>query len=134
MWRFLCVLFVSAASCSSSHQIANSSNDITDAAHRSRGRFVWIADEAVKPAPNMPGIHQTATEGIEDQETIIRSAARIIYNLPGVKDVTPFWAELVVWGMVFLSLVGVVIILLNSGIVDLFKRLILRWWPKRGSN
>jgi len=132
MWRFLCVLFVSAASCSSSHQIANSSNDITDAAHRSRGRFVWIADEAVKPTPNMPGIHQTATEGIDDQETIIRSAARIIYNLPGVKDVTPFWAELVVWGMVFLSMVGVVIILLHSGLFQVFRRLVTKLLSRIG--
>jgi len=132
MWRLLCVLFVSAASCSSSHQIANSSNDITDAAHRSRGRFVWIADEAVKPAPNMPGIHQTATEGVEDQDTIIRSAARIIYNLPGVKDVTPFWAELVVWGMVFLSLVGVVIILLHSGLFQVFRRLLAKLLARIG--
>jgi len=132
MWRFLCVLFVFAASCSSSHQIANSSNDITDAAHRSRGRFVWIADEAVKPAPNMPGIHQTATEGIDDQDTIIRSAARIIYNLPGVKDVTPFWAELLVWGMVFLSLVGVVIILLHSGLFQVLRRLISKLLSRIG--
>jgi len=132
MWRFLYVLFVFAPSCSSSHQIANSSNDITDAAHRSRGRFVWIADEAVKPTPNMPGIHQTATEGIDDQETIIRSAARIIYNLPGVKDVTPFWAELVVWGMVFLSMVGVVIILLHSGLFQAFRRLVTKLLSRIG--
>jgi len=128
------VLLLVASGCSSSHQIASSSNEITDAAHSSRGRFVWIADEATKSSPDLPGIHTLARGGIEEQETIIKSAARIIYNLPGVKDVTPFWAELLVYGMVFLSLVGVVIILLHSGLLQLIKRFILRWLPTRTAN
>ena len=131
---FVCLFVICASGCSSSHQIASSSNQITDAAHSSRGRFVWIADEATKPEPNLPGIHTTALGGIEEQETIIKSAARIIYNLPGVKDVTPFWAELIVYGMVFLSLVGVIIILLHSGILQLLKRFVLRWLPTRPAN
>jgi len=125
MKRAAVTLFLLLASgCSSSHQIASSSNQITDAAHSSRGRFVWIAGEATKPEPNLPGIHTTALGGIEEQETIIESAARIIYNLPGVKDVTPFWAELIVYAMVFLSLVGVIIILLHSGLFQVLRKLI----------
>lgn len=117
-----------ASGCSSSHQIASSSNEINAAAHSSRGRFVWIADEAVKPSPNLPGIHQTATEGIGEQETIIKSAANIVYNLPGVKNVTPLWAELIVLGMIFVSLVGVVIILLHSGLLQLVRGLLSKWF------
>lgn len=126
-----CVVMQLASGCSSSHQIAASSNDINAAAHSSRGRFVWIADEAVKSSPNLPGIHQTATAGIAEQESIIKNAAAIVYNLPGVKDITPFWAELIVWGMLFLSLVGVVIILLHSGLLQVVKNIVDRWFgPK----
>jgi hypothetical protein len=130
----VCLFVVFASGCSSSHQIAASSNDITQAAHNSRGRFVWIADEAIKPAPNLPGIHTTALEGIEEQDTIIESAARIVYALPGVKDITPFWAELLVWGMVFLSLVGAVIVLIHSGFISLIQRLLSRLWVKKSND
>lgn len=130
----VCLIVMCASSCSSSHQIAASSNDISQAAHNSRGRFVWIADEAIKPAPNLPGIHITALEGIEEQDTIIKSAARIVYALPGVKDITPFWAELLVWCMVFLSLIGVVIVLLHSGLVGVIQRLFARLWVKKSND
>lgn len=127
----VCLVMQLASGCSSSSQIAASSNDISGAAHSSRGRFVWIADEAVKPSPNMGGIHQTAKEGITEQETIIAATARIIYNLPGVRDVTPFWAELAVWAMVFLSLVGAVIIVLQTGVLQVVKSWVLALFVRK---
>jgi hypothetical protein len=124
------VLLLVGASCSSSSQIASSSNEIVSTAHSSKGRFVWIADETDKPSPNIPGIKAHAVAGAAEQDTIIQNAAKIIYNLPGVKDITPFWAELLVWGLIAIAVVGVVVIAMQTGFPSLIGRFIVRWFPK----
>jgi len=121
---------LAASACSSERVIARSSNEIVANATSSRGRFVWIADESQKPQPNLPAITTTAQEGIAEQSSIIESAAQIIYNLPGVRDVTPFWAELLVWALIAVSCAGVVIILIQTGIARVVGRLVARWLPR----
>jgi hypothetical protein len=91
---------------------------------------VWIADETDKPSPNIPGIKAHAEAGAAEQDTIIQNAAKIIYNLPGVKDITPFWAELLVWGLIAIAVVGVVVIAMQTGVPSLIGRFIVRWFPK----
>jgi len=124
---------LAASACSSERVIARSSNEIVANATSSRGRFVWIADESQKPQPNLPAITTSAQEGIVEQTSIIESAANIIYNLPGVRDVTPFWAELLVWALIAVSCAGVVIIIIQTGIARMVGQLVARWLPK-GSN
>jgi len=121
---------LAASGCSSERAIARSSNEIVSNATSSRGRFVWIADESQKPQPNLPAITSSAQEGIVEQTSIIESAATIIYNLPGVRDVTPFWAELLVWALIAVSCAGVVIIVIQTGIARLVGQLIARLLPK----
>lgn len=123
----LCVL----AACSSEKVIAHNSNEIVAAAQSSRGRFVWIADEAGKPAPNLPGIQASALEGVTEQSGIIKSAATIIYNLPGVRDVTPVWAEMLVWALIAISIVGCVLVVFQTGIPKLIAGWIGRLMPKK---
>jgi hypothetical protein len=130
----LAALALAAGGCSSERAIAHQSNQIVQTATSSRGRFVWIADESTRPSPNLAGINETARAGIEEQQTIIESAATIIYNLPGVRDVTPFWAELLVWALIAVSVVGVVIIAMQTGIPSMIGRFVQRWLPKPKSN
>lgn len=127
MKRLCYIVLLVAAGCSSSGQIANSSNEIVSTAHSSKGRFVWIADETDKLEPNIQGIKQQAVAGAAEQESIIKNAARIIYNLPGVKDVTPFWAELLVWALIAVAIVGGCVILFQTGIVQLVASFIKRF-------
>lgn len=124
---------LAASACSSERAIARSSNEIVSNATSSRGRFVWIADESQKAQPNLPAITTSAQEGIVEQSSIIESAATIIYNLPGVRDVTPFWAEMLVWALIVTACAGVVIILMQTGIARMVGQLIARWLP-RGNN
>jgi len=127
-------LALAVGGCSSERAIAHQSNQIVATATSSRGRFVWIADETTKPAPNLVGIHESARAGIAEQQSIIESAASIIYNLPGVRDVTPFWAELLVWALIAVSVVGVVMVAMQTGIPTVIARFVQRWLPKPKSD
>jgi len=130
----LASLTLAAGGCSSERAIAHQSNQIVQTATSSRGRFVWIADESTKPTPNLAGINETALAGAQEQQTIVESAATIIYNLPGVRDVTPFWAELLVWALIAVSGVGVVVIAMQTGIPTMIGRFVQRWLPKPKSD
>jgi len=130
----LASLTLAAGGCSSERAIAHQSNQIVQTATSSRGRFVWIADESTKPTPNLAGINETALAGAQEQQTIVESAATIIYNLPGVRDVTPFWAELLVWALIAVSVVGVVVIAMQTGIPTMIGRFVQRWLPKPKSD
>lgn len=124
-----------SSGCSSERAIAHSSNQIVSTAQSSRGRFVWIADEAGKQSPNLPGIRLSAIDGVSEQESIIQSAATIIYNLPGVRDVTPVWAEIIVWALIAISAVGIVIIIIQTGLPRLMASWISRLMPSaRGAS
>lgn len=122
-----------SSGCSSERAIAHSSNQIVSTAQSSRGRFVWIADEAGKQSPNLPGIRLSAIDGVSEQESIIQSAATIIYNLPGVRDVTPVWAEIIVWALIAISAIGVIVILMQTGIPRLISSWIARFMPRKAN-
>jgi len=120
--RCLILLIIILAGCQSGGaEIARGSTEISDLAHQSRGRFVYINSEAQVVNPNMSEIVLQSAAGIEEQESIIESVARIIHSLPGVRDITPWWAEALTWILIFLSLIGTVVLMAHLGVFTFIR-------------
>jgi len=111
-----------AAGCSASGRIAENANEVRRLAESSRGRFDAIGTEVLQPAPDVATIAREAEGGSAEQDAIIHATAGIVEALPGVSDVTPWWATLIARVMVALAVVGVAVILWTTGIGALVKR------------
>jgi hypothetical protein len=108
--------------CSASGRIAENANEVRRLAESSRGRFDAIGTEARAQAPDLVSIAREADGGSSEQQAIILATAGIVEALPGVADVTPWWATLIARVMVALAVVGVAVILWTTGIGSLVKR------------
>ena len=111
MRNALAGLLLLLAACSPSRQIAVAA---TDAAGR--------AEEIHRLAERI-GATSTQPEVVADAATIavqakaIEAAAGSIHRaLPGVEDQTPWWATLLQWGFVAVSVVAVVVLVWQTGI------------------
>ena len=111
---------ISGTGCSDAQRIADASAVARTNAESSRGRFVWIADNATDAS----GVQAQAVEGVKEQAAIIAATEGIVRALPGVKDVTPWWANLIGWGLIALAIVGVVALLWMTGIGSFLRTLL----------
>lgn len=109
-----------AGGCSSSSYIADASQEVRRNAESSQRRFVWIADNP----SDAPKVAEVAEGGIGEQQAIIAASEGIVRALPGVKDVTPYWASLLSWGLIALSVIGVVTLLWMTGIGSFVRQLL----------
>ena len=105
--------------CSAERQIATSSTSIGALAHSSKGRFVEIVSQTDSAKPDLIIIREQATAGAGEQEQIVDAVAAIVASLPGVSDVTPWWAEMLARVLVAVALVALAALFLRSGIVEL---------------
>ena len=69
-------------------------------------------------------VRADAKAGKREQVAILAASEEIVRALPGVKDVTPWWATLLSWGLIALSVVGVVALLWMTGLGAFVKRLL----------
>jgi len=115
-------ILLAAAGCSASGRIAENANEVRRLAESSRGRFDAIGTEARSTAPDVGAIAREAEGGSAEQQAIVRATAGIVEALPGVSDVTPWWATLVARTMAALAVVGVAVILWTTGLGSLVKR------------
>lgn len=109
-----------ANGCSDAQRIADASAVARTKAESSRGRFVWIEGNASDTA----GVRAQAAEGAKEQVAIIAATEGIVRALPGVKDVTPWWANLIGWGLIALAIVGIVALLWMTGIGSFLRTLL----------
>ncbi len=113
---------ICAIGCSDTQRIADASGVIRTNAESSKQRFDRI--EAATVDGKYGGIAPDAKAGAKEQATIIGATEAIVRALPGVKDVTPWWANLLSWGLIALSVVGVVTLLWMTGLGAFVKRLL----------
>ena len=109
-----------AFGCSDAKRIADGASVARRNAESSHGRFVWIGEHA----DDTDGVQQQAAAGAKEQVAIIEATEGIVKALPGVKDVTPWWATMIGWALVALSVVGVVALLWMTGIGSFVRQLL----------
>jgi len=113
---------ICAIGCSDTQRIADASGVIRTNAESSKQRFERI--EAATVDGKYGGIAPDAKAGAKEQARIIGATEVIVSALPGVKDVTPWWANLLSWGLIALSVIGVVALLWMTGLGAFVKRLL----------
>lgn len=116
------VLVLGTIGCSDTQRIADASGVIRTNAESSKQRFERI--EAATVDGKYGGIAPDAKAGAKEQARIIGATEVIVSALPGVKDATPWWANLLSWGLIALSVVGVVALLWMTGIGSFVRRLL----------
>jgi hypothetical protein len=115
-------LAICAIGCSDSRRIADASGVIRTNAESSKARFERVETSAL--AANDPQIVTEAQAGAKEQATIIGATDAIVRALPGIKDATPWWASLLSYGLIALSVIGVVALLWMTGIGAFIKRIL----------
>lgn len=108
-------------SCSDTQRIADASGVIRSNASESKARFERIEANA---DTDPPAVKADAKAGKREQVAILAASEDIVRALPGVKDVTPWWASLLSWGLIALSVIGVVALLWMTGLGAFVKRLL----------
>ena len=129
IWAVILLLFILATafvlgSCSASTEIAKASTLIGDKAASSKVRFALIEEEAGATTPDLAVIKSEAVGGQRDQDVILNYASDIQHLLPSVEDQTPYWLNVVEYGLIVLGILGACWLLWYTGIGALIKGLI----------
>lgn len=126
MARLLAILALAAlAGCASaSGRIADSATAIRANAESSRARFDRIGAGAATGQPDPLAIGADAKAGAHEQGEIIRATEEVVRALPGIRDLEPWWAKLVAWALVALSVLGIALLLWMTGIGAFVKRVL----------
>lgn len=111
-----------AVGCSPAARIADASGVIRSNAESSLDRFGRVETSAL--ARNDRQIVTEARAGASEQRAIIGATETIVSNLPGVRDVVPWWATMLTYGAVALSIVGIVALLWMTGIGQFLRTLL----------
>jgi hypothetical protein len=105
------------AGCSTAtEKIARSSNEIGTLARSSGRRFETIHEETWKPDPSIPVIRTQAEGGIVEQEQILGLVDAVQVYLMGTTNITPWWAEVVTYALLALSISGVAFLVWHLGL------------------
>ena len=121
-WSILAVaiLAVALCGCSSAVQsISAEASDIDDLSRSSEGRFVTIGELS-----DDDKIHNETKHGISEQQAIQSSVATIREELPRVEDRRPWWSKMVGRVAIAGALIAILLILWNTGIGHLLRRLV----------
>ena len=111
-----------AAGCSPAARIADASGVIRSNAESSLDRFARV--ETYGAAAGDRRIVTEAKGGAAEQRAIIGATETIVSNLPGVRDVTPWWAQMLTYGAVALAIVGIVALLWMTGLGQFLRTLL----------
>jgi hypothetical protein len=117
MTRALVIVCAVIAGCSTAtEKIARSSNEIGTLARSSGRRFETIHEETWKPDPSIPAIRTQAEGGIVEQEQILGLVDAVQVYLMGTTNITPWWAEVVTYALLALSISGVAFLVWHLGL------------------
>ncbi|MAV54775.1 MAG: hypothetical protein CMJ28_02325 [Phycisphaerae bacterium] len=120
----LCITAFLLGSCSASTEIAKASTVIGDKAASSKNRFALIEQEAEASSPDLVLIKSEAVGGQKEQDVILNYSSDIQHLLPSVEDQTPYWLNVVEYGLIVLGLLGTCWLLWYTGVGALIKGLI----------
>jgi hypothetical protein len=129
IWAFILLLVVLFSpfllgSCSASTEIAKASTVIGDKAASSKNRFAVIEEEAGTTTPDLAVIKSEAVGGQREQDAILTYASDIQHLLPSVEDQTPYWLNVVEYGLIVLGIIGTCWLLWYTGIGSLIRGLV----------
>ncbi len=114
--------------CSASQHIAEEANTISMRADR----IIRITDQIGHTSKEVESI-RSATEIQMEAQKIRASVAEIHATLPGVKDITPWWADLIRWLLIAAAGAALVWVLYATGAASAI-RVAIGWIPRRKIN
>ncbi len=114
--------------CSASQHIAEEANTISMRADR----IIRITDQIGHTSKEVESI-RSATEIQLEAQKIRASVAEIHATLPGVKDITPWWADLIRWLLIASAGAALVWVLYATGAASAI-RVAIGWIPRRKIN
>lgn len=122
MYRLFLFIIVLVAGCKSpTAQIAKDANQVSTLAQSSKERFIRI-DEATKTEViDVASIQADAAAGTKEQDTIVDLTKSTLVALTKVEDEVPWWASLLSYVMVTLSIIAICFILWYTGLGTLLK-------------
>ena len=110
--------FMVGYACSSKTAIDSSALQITNHANTSKQLAQDISETTKEPDTAF-----RADEITEHQNKIIDTASEIRTHLLGVSDTTPWWARLLQQGFIAIAIIGVIVLLWQTGIGMFIKRI-----------
>ncbi len=124
MARLMAILALAAlAGCASaSGRIADSATSIRAHAESSRTRFDRIGASADAGSLDARSVGRDAKAGAHEQGEIIAATDAVVQALPGIRDLEPWWAKVLLWAMVALSVLGIGLLLWMTGVGAFVKR------------
>lgn len=151
-WAIACIPLLFGACKSATERIALSSEQIhghsaniadtakhtRDLARVSGNRFVQIESQVQSKQPDLELIASEATAGADEQEQIVSNSAEIIglhgeiaksvgevnRALTGVQDITPWWADAIVYALIATSIIGLSFLVWYTGVGGFVRRLL----------
>jgi hypothetical protein len=115
-----CLLFTVGCK-SPTAQIAKDANEVSTLAQSSKERFTRI-DEATKTKViDVASIQSECSAGMDEQDTIVGLTKSTLVSLTKVEDEVPWWASLLSYIMVALSIIAICFILWYTGLGSLLK-------------
>lgn len=122
MYKYILLLCLILVSCKSpTAQIAKDANQVSTLAQSSKERFIRI-DEATKTEViDVASIQSEASAGTKEQDTIVDLTKSTLVALTKVEDEVPWWASLLSYIMITLSIIAICFILWYTGLGTLLK-------------
>lgn len=128
MVRQAIILAALTAGCSATKEIASSASIAASAAHSISERASFIVANSAQPE-----IVAAAVVIKGDTAVILHEVSQISTAVAGVKDIVPFWATLLQWGLGAVVSVALVALLWQTGLGTLI-RVAIGWIPRRVQN
>lgn len=120
----LCVMMLSLTGCSAVTEINKSANNITSIAQQSKENFEGIREAVEASPPRLAEATERSNQGIQQQAEIIKKSQDILETTSQVKDIVPWWAQLMEIIFISVGLLGAVIGAWYLGLGTLFCKLI----------
>jgi hypothetical protein len=124
MYKYILFIFLLFASCKSpTAQIANNANEVSTLAQSSKERFTRIEEATKTEFIDVQSIQDECNLGSKEQDTIVNLTKSTLVALTKVEDQVPWWANLLSYIMISLSILAICFILWYTGLGSLLKNI-----------
>ena len=111
-------------SCSSVEKIQRNTSDIQQLAQTTKEHFEKINEAAAATPPRIEEIKSRSDQGISATTDIVEKAKVVVAATSGVKDVVPWWADLLSIAAMAAVVIGICVILWQTGLGLVVKKLV----------